>query len=149
MHLVCKNWMRIERNSSRGLKSVWVGLPATPGHLSWLHCKARAGCKELLTLSIYGKIEQPSCPPQLALWISSIFALSLCLPSVEKLDFVFAPIEPILEYLGNFPKLRHLQLIDPVAPGPLHHRIVAERLTLTSLTVRHAISRSFGLIESL
>ena len=49
----------------------------------------------------------------------------------------FRTIVPILESLGNFSKLRHLELIDPINARPLHSHIVAERLTLTSLTVRY------------
>ena len=137
MHRVCKDWMRIERSSGRGLTSLRFKLPATPGHLSWLHCKAKAGCKELIKISVCGKLASQPDSPQLALWISSIFALSSYFPEVEVLALTFAPIVPILESLGNFSRLRHLELIDPINAGPLHSHIAAERLTLTSVTVRH------------
>ena len=137
MHQVCKKWMRVERSSSRGLRSLQFSLPPTPGQLSWLHYKAKAGCKELLTLRVQGKIESEPDSSQLALWISSILLLSSYFPQVEVLRLGFAPVEPILESLGNFSKLRHLELIDPINAGPLHTSIAAERLTLTSLTVRY------------
>ena len=131
--------MRIERNSSRGLKWLFLKLPATPGQLSWVHCKAKSGCKELLALKIIGiQASYPGLYP-LALWISSIIALSSYFPGVNNIELYFAPVEPILESLENFPRLKHLELIDPINAGPLHTRIAAERLTLTSLqlTVRY------------
>lgn len=136
MHRVCKNWMRIERSSSRGLRLLRVKLPTTPTQRSWLHSKAKAGGTELLSLRIQGMY--PSDPRGLALcFTDTILLLSMYFPGVEMLVLTFAPMERTLEALGSFPKLRHLELVDPISPGPYAHRIAVERLNLTSLTVRY------------